>query len=304
MRIAVAGSTGMIGSALLPRLTRDGHEVLRLVRSRPAGRGASFWDPATGVIDADALRGTDVVVNLAGKGIGSGRWTDQRKREILESRTRSTGLLAETMAKLDGGPRTLVSMSGVHWYGVDRGDEVLTEASGPGEGGGFMPEVCHAWEAAADPARAAGIRVVHVRGGIVLSPEADALRRLLPLFRLGLGGRFGSGRQWWSWISIDDAVGIIRHAAVYRAVEGPVNATAPTPVTNAEFTTALAATVHRPALVPVPRFGPRLLVGDLADELLYGSHRVLPERALASGYAFRHTQLAPALDDLLSRRDD
>jgi uncharacterized protein (TIGR01777 family) len=302
VRIAVAGSTGMIGSALLPRLTRDGHEVLRLVRSRPAGRGASSWDPATGVIDGDALRATDVVVNLAGRSIGAGRWTAARKREILESRSRSTGLLAETMAKLDGGPRTLVSMSGVHWYGVDRGDEVLTEASGPGEG--FMAEVCRAWEAAADPARAEGIRVVHVRGGIVLSRQADALRRLLPLFRLGLGGRFGSGRQWWSWISIDDAVGILRHAVVEGAVEGPVNATAPAPVTNAEFTRALAATVHRPALLPVPRFGPRLLVGDLADELLYGSQRVLPERALASGYAFRHTELAPALRELLTGDDD
>jgi uncharacterized protein (TIGR01777 family) len=302
VRIAVAGSTGMIGSALLPRLTRDGHEVLRLVRSRPAGRGASSWDPATGVIDGDALRATDVVVNLAGRSIGAGRWTAARKREILESRSRSTGLLAETMAKLDGGPRTLVSMSGVHWYGVDRGDEVLTEASGPGEG--FMAEVCRAWEAAANPARAEGIRVVHVRGGIVLSRQADALRRLLPLFRLGLGGRFGSGRQWWSWISIDDAVGILRHAVVEGAVEGPVNATAPAPVTNAEFTRALAATVHRPALLPVPRFGPRLLVGDLADELLYGSQRVLPERALASGYAFRHTELAPALRELLTGDDD
>jgi uncharacterized protein len=302
VRIAVAGSTGMIGSALLPRLTRDGHEVLRLVRSRPAGRGASSWDPATGVIDGDALRATDVVVNLAGRSIGAGRWTAARKREILESRSRSTGLLAETMAKLDGGPRTLVSMSGVHWYGVDRGDEVLTEASGPGEG--FMAEVCHAWEAAADPARAEGIRVVHVRGGIVLSRQADALRRLLPLFRLGLGGRFGSGRQWWSWISIDDAVGILRHAVVEGAVEGPVNATAPAPVTNAEFTRALAAAVHRPALLPVPRFGPRLLVGDLADELLYGSQRVLPERALASGYAFHHTELTPVLRELLTRDDD
>jgi uncharacterized protein (TIGR01777 family) len=203
------------------------------------------------------------------------------------------------MAKLDGGPRVLVSMSGVNWYGTDRGDEVLTEASGPGEG--FMAEVARAWEAAADPARAAGIRVVHLRGGIVLSRDADVIRRLLPLIRLGVGGRFGSGQQWWSWISIEDMVGILRRALTLDGMEGVYNATAPNPVTNAVFTDVLARTVRRRALLRVPRFGPRLLVGELTDELLFSSLRVLPERVAASGYAFRHTELAPTLRELLVR---
>lgn len=299
MRIAVTGSTGLIGSALVPRLTRDGHEVLRLVRSRPAGRGATFWDPAAGEIDAGALRGVDAVIHLAGRAVGSGRWTAARKREILTSRTRGTRLLAETLAALDDGPRALVAMSGINWYGTHRGDEVLTEASGPGEG--FMAGVAQAWEAAADPARAAGIRVAHVRGGIVLSRDADALRRLLPLFRLGLGGRFGSGRQWWSWVSLDDVVGILAHATV-DGLEGPFNATAPAPVTNAEFTRVLARTVRRPALLRVPRLGPRLVVGQAADELVYGSLRVLPERTLAGGYGFGHTDLADTLRHVLTDR--
>jgi len=300
VRIAVTGSTGLIGSALLPRLADDGHEVLRLVRSRPAGRGGAFWDPAAGTIDVHPLATADAVVHLAGRHFGAGRFTASVKREIRDSRVRGTALLAETMAKLDDGPRVLVAMSGTHWYGVDRGDEALTEASAPGDGG-FLPDLAHRWEAAADPARAAGIRVVHVRGGIVLGRAADTLRRLLPLFRLGLGGPFGSGRQWWSWISLDDVVGILRHAVVDGRVEGAVNATAPNPVTNAEFTRALARAVRRPALLPVPRLGPRLLVGDIADELLYASLRVLPERTVASGYAFRHPELGRTLRELLRR---
>jgi uncharacterized protein len=302
VRIAVTGSTGLIGSALVPALTREGHEVLRLVRSRPAGRGASFWNPAAGIIDEDAVRGTDAIIHLAGKSIGAGRWSAKLKHEILTSRTSSTRLLAETIARQHSGPKVLVSMSGVNYYGTDRGDEVLTEASATGEG--FMAEVSRAWESAADPAREAGIRVVHVRGGMVLGRDADALKRLLPLFRLGLGGRFGSGRQWWSWISIQDMVGVLRHATLDGGIEGPLNGTAPAPVTNAEFTATLARAVHRPAFLPVPRFGPRLLVGDLADELLYASLRVVPERTIASGYAFRDTELAPTLHALLAPAHD
>jgi uncharacterized protein len=300
MRIAVTGSSGLIGSALVPRLRHAGHEVLRLVRARPAGRGASYWNPAAGEIDRDALRGVDAVVHLAGRPIAT-RWTRQVKKEILESRTVSTHLLATTIAELDGGPRALVSMSGIHYYGADRGDEILTEDSTPGVG--FMPEVCQAWEAAAEPARAAGVRVAHVRGGLVLTPEGGPLERLLPLFRLGVGGRLGSGRQWWSWITLDDFLGVIEHAVTTEGVKGPLNATAPAPVTNAEFTRTLAKVLRRPAVLRVPRFGPRLVLGELADVLALGSLRVRPERTLASGYTFRHLDLEEGLTDLLHRRE-
>jgi uncharacterized protein (TIGR01777 family) len=297
MRIAVTGSTGLIGSELVHMLRYQGHEMLRLVRARPTGRHASYWNPETGVIDAEVLGRTDAVVHLAGRSIG-GRWTDQVKREILDSRTRSTGLLAGTMARLTGGPRTLVAMSMIAYYG-DQGDRILTEDSPTGQG--FMAAVARASETAAEPARAAGIRVVHVRGGILQSPKGGILARQLPLFRLGLGGRLGSGRQWWSWVSADDMVGILRHVLLTPDLAGPVNATAPNPVTNAELTRTLAGVLHRPALLPVPRLGPRLLFGDLADEVLYASIRALPERALAGGYRFRHPDVGAAFRDLLGQ---
>jgi uncharacterized protein (TIGR01777 family) len=202
------------------------------------------------------------------------------------------------MAELADGPKVLVSISGINYYG-DRGDELLTEASGPGTG--FMAELCVDWEAAAEPARAAGIRVVHPRGGQAMTPEGGTLQRLLPLFRLGLGGRFGDGRQWWSWISLDDLTGVIVHALTRPEVEGPLNACAPGLVTNADFTATLARVLGRPARLPIPKFGPRLVVGDLADELIYASVRAVPERTLASGYEFRHPELEGALRALLGR---
>jgi uncharacterized protein (TIGR01777 family) len=298
MRVAVSGASGLIGTELTQVLKREGHDVLRLVRARPAGRGAAHWDPATGEIDREALAGCDAVVHLAARTIRPGRWTEAAKRELLDSRRAGTGLIARTMAGLDQGPRVLVSMSAVHFYG-DRGDELLTEAAGPGQG--FLAEVTRTWEAAADPARAAGIRVVHPRGGQVITPEAGTLRQLLPVFRLGLGGRFGNGRQWWSWISLDDMVGVIVHALTRPDVAGPLNTCAPGLVTNGEFTRILARVLRRPAVIPVPRFGPRLVVGDLADELVYASVRAVPERLLASGYEFRYPDLEGGLRAMLHR---
>jgi uncharacterized protein len=298
MLVAVTGSTGMIGSALVSSLVADGHEVLRFTRSPSPGPGAARWDPAGGTIDSEALSKADAVVHLAGRNIAALRWTPKVKREILDSRTHGTRLLAETMAGLPDGPRVLVTASGINFYG-DRGDEVLTETS-PG-GQGFLAEVCRQWEGAADPARAARIRTVHVRTGFVQTPRGGVLPKLLPLFRIGLGGRFGSGRQWWSWVTLDDVVGIYRHAVTASAASGPLNATAPNPVTNAEFTATLAKVLGRPALLPVPSFGPKLLLGELADELLFASTRVHPAATESSSYSFQHSILEPALRHLLTR---
>lgn len=298
MLVAVTGSTGMIGSALISRLAADGHEVLRLTRSPSPAQGAARWDPAGGTIDSDALSKADAVVHLAGRNIAALRWTPRVKREILDSRTHGTRLLAETMAGLPDGPRVLVCASGINYYG-DRGDEVVTETS-PG-GSGFLAEVCRQWEGAADPARAAGVRTVHVRTGFVQTPRGGALAAQLPLFRLGLGGRLGSGRQWWSWVTLDDVIGIYRHAVTTGAASGPLNATAPNPVTNAEYTATLARVVGRPALVPVPSFGPRLLFGQLADELLFSTARVHPAATESSGYSFQHPNLEAALRHILNQ---
>jgi uncharacterized protein (TIGR01777 family) len=283
--------------------------VLRLVRSetgsagtRGSGPGTARWSPRDGTVDAAALAGVDAVVNLAGKGIGERPWTAGVKREILDSRVRGTQLLAETLAGLargrgNGRPRVLVVASAVGYYG-DRGGERLTEGSAPGQG--FLTGVCQAWEAAADPARAAGVRVVHVRTGLVQA-RGGMLARQLPLYRLGLGGRLGSGRQWWSWIAMDDVVGIYRHALITEDLEGPVNATAPHPVTNAEHAATLARVLGRPALLPVPRFAPRLVLGEMAEELLFFSAKAEPAAALATGFAFRFTTLEPALRHVLGR---
>jgi uncharacterized protein (TIGR01777 family) len=308
MRVAVGGSTGVIGSALVARLQQDGHEVVRLVRpqtrtARTGGSGSDpgtvRWNPRDGTVGAAALAGVDAVVNLAGVGIGQRPWTARVRREITDSRVRSTRLLAQTLAGLagGGGPRVLVVASAVGYYG-DRGDEQLTEGSLPGKG--FLAGVCRAWEAAADPARAAGVRVVHVRTGLVQA-RGGMLARELPLFRLGLGGRLGSGRQWWSWVALDDVVGVYRHAITTEELRGPVNATAPNPVTNAEHAATLARVLGRPAVLAVPRFAPRLVLGDMAEELLFYSARVAPAAALATGYGFRFPSLEPALRHVLRR---
>ena len=301
MLVAVTGSTGLIGTALVRRLEAEGHRVLRFTRSAPSGDGQAHWDPMAGRIDADALATVDAVVHLAGKGVvDSLRYTRKVKNEILQSHVRGTRLVASAMAAAadSGGPRVLVCASGTNWYG-DGGDEVLTESSPSGSG--FLAEVARRWEAAADPARAAGLRVVHIRNGMVQATEGGSLTRLLPLFRLGLGGRFGSGRQWWSWIALDDSVGLYRHALLTGDLEGPVNGTAPNPVTNATYTATLARVLGRPGFLAVPAFAPRLLVGGLVDELVFASQRVLPAAALASGYAFRFPDLEPALRHVLGR---
>ena len=299
LTVALSGSSGLIGSALLERLRQDGHTVLPMVR-RPAKDGEIHYDPQNGVLDPESLVGVDAVVHLAGAGIGDRRWTDRYRREILESRTLSTSLIAEAMASVAnrGGPRVLLSGSAIGFYGAT-GDEELNERSTAGDG--FLADVCRAWEAATSPAEDAGVRVVHLRTGIVLSPRGGALKKLLPLFRFGLGGRMGSGRQWQSWISLDDEVGAIVFLLT-ADISGAVNLTAPAPVTNAEFTKVLASTLSRPALVPVPSFGPKLLLGgELADALLFTGQRVLPERLTDAGYSFEHPTLSEALGTLLQR---
>lgn len=297
MRIAITGSTGLIGSALIPHLRAAGHTVVPMVR-RPAQGGEISWDPAEGRLDPADLSGVDAVVHLAGAGIGDKRWTPAYKKELLESRTRSTNLLSEAIAANSEGPKVLLSGSAIGIYGADL-QTAFTEDSPAGSG--FLADICVDWEACTAMAQAAGTRVVHLRTGIVLSPAGGALKKQLPLFRLGLGGRFGSGRQWQSWISITDEVAAITHLLT-ADVEGPINLTAPTPVTNAEFARTLATVVKRPALLPIPAFGPKLLLGaELAENLLFTGQKVLPVRLEAAGYEFAHRDLETALRALLGK---
>jgi uncharacterized protein len=296
MDVAITGSSGLIGTALRQRLTEAGHTVRRVVRSSP-GPGDVLWSPAEGTIDAEALAGVDAVVHLAGEGIAEHRWTDEQKARIHDSRSQGTALLARTLAALDPKPKVLLSGSAVGVYGC-RGDEVLTEESEHGDG--FLVGVVRDWEAAAAPAQEAGIRTAFLRAGLVLSPEGGALAKLLPLFKVGLGGRMGDGSQWWPWITIDDTTGAIEHLLTAE-VAGPVNLAAPSPATNAEITQALGRVLGRPTLVPVPAFGPRLLLGrELADNLLFCSQKMLPTRLRASGYEFAHPELEGALRALLT----
>jgi len=302
MLVAVTGASGLIGTALVRRLQNEGHRVLRLTRSRPSGPDQLQWDPMAGRLDRDALAKADAVVHLAAANIGDKlRWTARTKREILGTRVEGTGLVARTMAELangPGGPRVLVCASGAHYYG-DRGDEVLTEASSGGRG--FLADVVRQWEAAADPARAAGLRVVHLRTGPAQDAAGAGLPKQALMFRLGIGGRFGSGRQWLSWIALDDIAGAYLHALAREDLAGPVNAVAPNPVTNAEFTATLARVLRRVAVVHVPAFAPRLVLGEFADEMLFTSMRVHPARLLATGYRFRFPELEPALRHTLGR---
>jgi uncharacterized protein len=299
LRVGISGASGMIGHALAPFLTTGGHFVLRLVRGR-AREGEASWNYEQGRIEAAKLEGLDAVVHLAGENIAV-RWTDARRRRIVDSRAIGTRFLAETLARLRRPPRVLVSASAIGVYG-NRGDEILTEASstltGPPD---FLTEVGREWEAATEPARAAGIRVVRLRFGLVLTPAGGVLGRMLPPFRLGVGGPLGGGRQWMSWIAIDDLLGAIHHALMTDGLAGPVNATAPHPVTSATFASTLGRVLHRPAALPVPASALRLAFGEMADVALLSSARVLPARLQESGYAFRYPELEGALRFLLGR---
>jgi uncharacterized protein (TIGR01777 family) len=297
MKIVISGASGLIGTQLVAKLSSSGHEVVRLVRRSPKS-GEIQWNPKSGTLDAAALEGTDAVIHLSGAGIGDKRWSDGYRKEILDSRTATTALLAKTMASLSRKPSVFLSGSAIGIYGA-RNDEQLTEVSTHGTG--FLAEVCEQWEAAAKPAVDAGIRTVYLRTGIVLSPKGGALKKLLPLFKLGIGGKFGNGKQWQSWISIDDEIGAIEHLLTAN-VSGAVNLTAPNPVTNAEFTKALAAVLKRPAIVPVPTFAPKIVLGgELADALLFTGQRVIPAALNASGYNFKHTTIESAFRSLLSK---
>jgi uncharacterized protein (TIGR01777 family) len=295
MHILVTGSSGLIGTALVRRLGSQGHRVTRLVRRAPRP-GEARWDPEAGTIDAAVVDGVDAIVNLAGAGIGDHRWTDEYKRTLVDSRVRGTTLLARTIAEASKRPSVLLSGSAVGIYGA-RGDEEIDETSALGDD--FLADLCRQWEAATDPAAQAGVRVAHLRTGLVLSGQGGALKKQLKLFKLGLGGRIGSGKQWQSWISLEDHVSAMVHL-LSHSVSGPVNVTAPHPVRQAQFADALGHELHRPTILPIPGFGPKLLLGrELVEHLLLTGQRVLPRALAKSGFQFAHPTLEVALAAVL-----
>ncbi len=299
MKILVSGASGLVGSALVPALIAGGHSVVRLVRSAPKnGADEVMWDPAAGTLDASSVEGVNAAVHLSGENIGEGRWTPRKKTIIRDSRVKSTRLLAETLARLGRPPGVLVCASAVGYYG-DRGEEVLREESPAGTG--FLADTCREWESAAEPAVQKGIRVVHLRSGIVLSPKGGALAKMLPPFKMGLGGKLGSGRQYMSWISLDDMIGVIIHGIETEALSGPVNVVAPQSVTNLEFTKTLGQVLSRPTPFALPAFMVRLAFGEMADAALLASTRVVPARLQNSGYAFLHPELKGALRHVLGK---
>lgn len=298
LNLVVSGASGLIGSTVVARLRAAGHRVRPMVRRTAAAEEIS-WDPATGKIESDKLESVDGVIHLAGENVGT-RWTRTKKARIRESRIQGTRLLSEALGKLARPPRCLISASAVGIYG-DRGNQILTESSTPGDPGhDFLVSVCLEWEAAADPARAAGIRVVHPRFGVVLSPEGGALGKLLLPFRLGLGGRMGSGEHWMSWVALQDVAEAIAHTLSADALEGPVNVSAPEPVINRDFARVLGRVLRRPAVLPVPALALRAVLGEMADRALLSSARVLPVRLLESGFRFRYPDLEGALRSMLT----
>jgi uncharacterized protein (TIGR01777 family) len=302
-RWLITGSSGLVGTALRAFLSAGGHEVVRLTRGAPASRNAleasgASWDPAAGRLDPDNVSGYDVVVHLAGAGIAEGRWTARRKAQIRDSRVEGTHLLARSLAAASGPPRVLVCASAVGFYG-DRGDMQVDEGSAAGSG--FLADTARAWEAAARPAIDAGIRVVFLRIGIVLSATGGALARMLLPFRIGLGGPLGDGRQYWSWIALDDLVGVVLHVVASEGLAGPVNAVAPDAVRNADFSRSLGRVLRRPALFRVPAPAIRLLLGEMGQELLLTGARVRPTKLIDSGFEYRFAELEPALRHAISR---
>ena len=298
--VLVSGAGGVIGSRLIPFLTTGGHRVVRLVRRQPVNGDEIFWDPATGRIDADAMEAVrpDAVIHLAGENIGRGRWTPAKKKVIIDSRVKGTNLIATTLAGLSIRPHTLLSASAIGFYG-DRGDDPMNDDDGPGSD--FISHVCRIWEDAAQPAIEAGIRVVRMRIGVVLTPEGGALEKMLPLFRLGLGGRIGSGRQYLSWIGMDDAVGAVYYLLMRPDVSGPVNLVAPNPVTNADFSRILGRVLRRPAILPVPATIIRAAFGEMGKEVALGGTRVNPGKLLEINYPFQYPELQEYLQHTLGK---
>ncbi len=301
MRIVVSGSSGLIGSALVPFLTTSGHGVIHLLRSTsptPSLGESWSWDPERGTVLSVGREPPEAVVHLAGENIAAARWTERQKAAIRDSRVKGTRLLCDLVARYSPPPKVLVCASAVGYYG-DRGDEILKEESASGSG--FLPDVCREWEAATQPAVERGIRVINLRTGVVLSPSGGALAKMLTPFKLGAGGVMGRGRQYMSWIALDDVVGAIHFALSNESLRGPVNAVAPNPVTNREFTQTLGRVLSRPTLFPMPAFAARLALGEMADALLLASTRVEPARLLASGFTFRYADLEGALRHLLGK---
>lgn len=298
MRVAITGASGFVGSALAGSLRSSGDGVVRFVRRPAKAEDEASWDPGAGTIDRAALEGVDAVVHLAGEGIGERRWSAEQKKRILFSRVDGTRLVASTLASMGANAPVLVNASAVGYYGL-RGDEELTEASAAGTG--FLADVVKAWEAATAPASEAGGRVVMLRSGIILGRHG-ALGRMLPFFKLGLGGPLGSGRQWWPWVALDDVIGLVRHAITTSSLSGPMNVTSPNPARNKDVARALGRVLHRPSLLPVPAFALSLLMGrELTHEVILAGQRALPAVAQATGYRFVHPELEPALQAAVGR---
>jgi uncharacterized protein len=290
MNILISGASGLVGGRLLPLLRASGHSVTRLVRREPRAADEKFWDPASGKLDPAALTGINAVVNLSGDNIGKGRWNDEKKRRILDSRVQTAGLLADTIARADVKPDVFVSASAIGYYG-NRGSEALSENSAAGDG--YLVDVCRQWEAAA---LRSGVRTVLLRFGMILAKEDGALAKMITPFKLGVGGNMGDGKQYWSWVTVDDAARMILFSLTHRELEGPVNAVAPQPVTNADFTRTLGRVLHRPTLFPMPAFAARVALGEMADALILSSARVVPTRLQSAGFEFLHPDLKTALE--------
>ena len=295
MRIVIGGSSGLIGTELVDSLRKDGHEVLRLVRRKPTASSEIYWNPAAGELDFTELAGCDVIINLAGAGVGDGRWTDKYKALILSSRVDSTSLLAKAAAEVK--PEVFIAGSAIGWYG-DTADRQVDETSPAGSG--FLADVVVAWEKASEPAKATGVRVVNIRTGLVAAKQGGAWSRLLPIFKLGAGGKLGSGKQYWSFISMRDEIAAIKFVISNPKISGPVNLTAPTPATNAEVTKAMSKVFNRPSLLPVPAFALKTILGEFSQEVL-GSARVIPRVLLDAGFVFQDPNIESAMRTLATK---